>query len=90
MLITKNCRILAFNNFSYKYFTEKFYRKTTKDNNSLFSFHRALKIFSNQLFSSSYQLFSFIFLLAINFLSTWENMILKNFEKNSQNFMKKK
>ena len=44
ILITKNYRILIFNNFLLKYY--QLYRKTVRDKNYLFSSHRALKFFS--------------------------------------------
>ena len=47
ILITKNCRILIFNNFLFKYYHQILYKKKTAiDKNCLFSFHRVLKIFS--------------------------------------------
>ena len=44
ILITKNRRILVFNNFLLKYY--QLYRKIASDKGCLFSSHRVLRIFS--------------------------------------------
>jgi len=52
LLITKNCRILVFNNFLLKF--HQLYRKTARDKNCLFFSHKVLRIFSeffNTVFS---------------------------------------
>ena len=76
ILITKNHRILVFNNFLLKYC--QLYRKIARDKNCLFSSRRALnKIF----FWIFYQLLNTAISYWQLFLSTWENAVLTNSEK---------